>query len=563
MRTHRLQPRTVRPFLETLEDRVVPTVTYHGGPLLTSVQLEAIYLGSAWSTNPAYQQQRSAFDGFLGHIVNSTYMDMLTSAGYGVGRGTFQGSVVVPVSLGSSLDDSVIQSDIQALITNGSAQSPTSQQLYIVFVGPNVLVTAGGANSRTNFLGYHDDFTGRDHAGHIIELHYAVIPYEGGGNASVYGFSAFDGMTEVSSHEISEAVTDPEPERIPGWYDSQTGDEIGDIVAHEHVRWDSYLVQKEAARDGSALAPAGTLAVTPVGALSAANGSVFSGAVATFIDGDTLDGPQGYTVSIDWGDGTTSAGTLQATGSGWIVTGSHAWHSQGSFTVTVNVTNTSGDNGKAMDSATVGRRTTVPANMGVVASALTHSDEYYSDFVAAAYQKYLGRTASSSEIQAWVSLMHNGINDESIEVSFVASAEYMSKDGTGSAWIAALYRDLLGRTASPAEINGWLQGLNSGAAPADVARAIATSFEGEAVRVVADYSRYLHRTVSTGEVTGFVNALISGASNEDIAAVFLGSLEYFQRSNMDSATWLNSAYMDLFGRPADAAADNSWLPLLQ
>jgi hypothetical protein len=562
MRTHPSQSRNFSPCLETLESRLVPTVTYHGGPLLTSVQLEAIYIGSLWSANPGYQQVRTAFDGFLGHLVNSSYMDMLNSAGYGVGRGAFQGSVVDPVGLGSSLDDSAIQNVIQAEINSGAAPSPTSQQLYIVYVSPNVLVTAGGQNSQHDFLGYHDDFTGRNRAGNAIELHYAVIPYEAGVNASIYGFNAFDGMTEVSSHEISEAVTDPEPERTPGWYDGQTGEEIGDIVAHEHVRWDSYLVQKEAAQDGSAMAPPGTLSVVGVGAFTTANGSGFSGVVATFFDGDTLDGPQSHTVSIDWGDGTTSAGTLQANGSGWAVTGSHAWHTQGNFTVTVSVTNSSRDAGKATEGVTVGRRIAVPAGMAGVASALTHSDEYYSDFVASAYQKYLGRPAAGNEIQAWVGMMHNGLSDEAVVAGIVTSAEYMAKNGSGSSWIASLYHDLLGRAASQSEINGWLQNLAGGMAPLGLARAIATSIEAEAVRVVADYDQYLHRTASAAEVTGFVSAFMSGASNEDIAASFVGSLEYFQSANMDSATWLTSVYVVLFSRQADSAANSSWLPLL-
>src|SRR5437870_903151 len=81
-----------RPALEPLEDRWVPTVTYHGGPLLPSVEATALFFGSAWSSTPSLSQQAVTLDNYLQYLVNSPYMDMLTNAGYGVGRGQFVGS---------------------------------------------------------------------------------------------------------------------------------------------------------------------------------------------------------------------------------------------------------------------------------------------------------------------------------------------------------------------------------------------------------------------------------------------------------------------------------------
>ncbi len=63
-------------------------VTYHGGGVLPHVEVQALYLGSDWSTNSALHNQTGQTEGFLNNIVNSSYMDMLTNAGYGVGRGT-------------------------------------------------------------------------------------------------------------------------------------------------------------------------------------------------------------------------------------------------------------------------------------------------------------------------------------------------------------------------------------------------------------------------------------------------------------------------------------------
>ena len=54
--------RRVRPSLETLENREVPTVTYHGGPLLTSVKIENYFYGPAWNAVLATTRQPHRFE---------------------------------------------------------------------------------------------------------------------------------------------------------------------------------------------------------------------------------------------------------------------------------------------------------------------------------------------------------------------------------------------------------------------------------------------------------------------------------------------------------------------
>src|SRR5690242_19055630 len=76
---------STRPLLETLEDRQVPTITYHGGAVMPHVAVQALYLGSDWAVSPAYRSQANFLEGFLNNVVHSSYLDMLTNAGYGVG----------------------------------------------------------------------------------------------------------------------------------------------------------------------------------------------------------------------------------------------------------------------------------------------------------------------------------------------------------------------------------------------------------------------------------------------------------------------------------------------
>src|SRR5438270_2459261 len=76
---------SAQPQLELLEDRVVPALVNHGGPILASVQAQALYLGSGWSTASI---RTSRFDSFLSTTVSGTttnpapYLALLNKAGF-------------------------------------------------------------------------------------------------------------------------------------------------------------------------------------------------------------------------------------------------------------------------------------------------------------------------------------------------------------------------------------------------------------------------------------------------------------------------------------------------
>lgn len=215
---------------EWLEARELLTVTDNGGGVLPNVQAQAVYLGSQWA-NSSMSSQITQTDQFLSALVNGPYMDMLTNAGYNVGRGTDIQGVVDNISLSTrtSLQDNQIQSDLATLIGQGQVQSPAQNNLYMVYVEPGVPVTMGGTSSTNYFLGYHSAF---QDGGNVI--HYAVMPYPGSPNpsSSSQGFSStFNEETAVSSHELAEAVTDPNASLgSVGWYDFQNNGEIADLA---------------------------------------------------------------------------------------------------------------------------------------------------------------------------------------------------------------------------------------------------------------------------------------------------------------------------------------------
>jgi hypothetical protein len=190
-----------------------------------------------------------------------------------------------------------------------------------------------------------------------------------------------------------------------------------------------------------------------------------------------------------------------------------------------------------------------PSFLTAMAGSLTHSSEYYSGIVTAAYQRYLGRTPDSAGLASWVAQMQKGLTDEHLEAAFIGSNEFIQNHGgLGSGWITAMYQSLLGRTPSQAEINQWLQALANGVSTTSIAYQFAASAERESQRVTADYQQYLGRAPTAAEVAGWVNRFESGtATNEDVVAGFVGSVEYYQKHKSDSQDWWNQAVQALFG----------------
>jgi hypothetical protein len=265
---------SARPQLMQLEDRLAPALLNHGGPILTSVQAQALYLGSGWN---AASIPTSQFDSFLSTIVSGTkaapapYIAMLKNGGFGAdGSGRTLPGVADNIAVSSDLLDSQIQADLTAAIQNNpNVQQPYANTLYVVFVQPGVVVDLGSGQTSTNtFLAYHSSFTSS-----VGLIRYAVVPYHGtGGNAQASWLtSAFDSMTAAATHELAEAITDPDGTT---WYD-RSGNEIGDVVNGSTVYLNGYAVQREGSMPASL---SNYLPMTPTGATAGHSAAFLVGA---------------------------------------------------------------------------------------------------------------------------------------------------------------------------------------------------------------------------------------------------------------------------------------------
>jgi Phosphate-induced protein 1 conserved region len=186
-------------------------ITYHGGPvILGTTNVHYIWYGT-WSSS-----DRSILTDLAQSIGGSPYFNINTT--YYNGAGThvsnsvsFAGSANDNYSHGTSLSDSAIQSIV-------AAQNPTDTNgVYFVLTSADVNETSGFC---TQYCGWHTHGTinGRDikyaFIGNPARCPSACTNGTGAPNGSV----GADGAASIISHELEEAVTDPD---LNAWYDNR------------------------------------------------------------------------------------------------------------------------------------------------------------------------------------------------------------------------------------------------------------------------------------------------------------------------------------------------------
>jgi hypothetical protein len=204
------------------------TFVDNGGVILTRVNLQLIFWGSAWSRSPTPSDIQ--IENAVTSILSGTYMSALAQY-RGIEKGRYRGKVVVTSSdPPNPFSDQDIRNLVINLINNRTVPKPSedSQILYCV------VVPVGVNNSASGFIGEHTTLTYND-AGTNTIGHFAWVTNNG----------TLDYVTKIFSHELVESCTDPEGSAILGVTGtcSQSGwCEIGD-VCNSAGRLDGVLVQ--------------------------------------------------------------------------------------------------------------------------------------------------------------------------------------------------------------------------------------------------------------------------------------------------------------------------------
>jgi hypothetical protein len=214
------------------------SLSYHSGPVISNAGFWALYWNSsvanATQTSPGYTTLSAQIDAFITSFGNdSNYSSSVTTDDFSIVQqyGTpiwstvhNWGAYVASQQTKSSISDSGIRGFITGLFNNGKVQAATNI-IYGVYLPPGMRVMMNGS-SCSSFCGYHGHFS---YGG--VDIRYAVFPYLNCSACKLSNLTVADMMTIVASHEIREAVTDPQ---LNAWYDN-SGYEADDKCAWHNL----------------------------------------------------------------------------------------------------------------------------------------------------------------------------------------------------------------------------------------------------------------------------------------------------------------------------------------
>jgi hypothetical protein len=120
--------------------------------------------------------------------------------------------------------------------------------------------------------------------------------------------------------------------------------------------------------------------------------------------------------------------------------------------------------------------------------------------------------------------------------------------------IQALFNEVLGRSGTLADLDGWVNVLN-GQGQAAVVNGILRSSESLGRIVDAFYIRFLGRQSDTSGRNGWVNFLKQNGTEEQLENLFLTSPEYLGHINTD---FVQSLYINILGRTGTAPELAGW-----
>lgn len=171
---------------------------------------------------------------------------------------------------------------------------------------------------------------------------------------------------------------------------------------------------------------------------------------------------------------------------------------------------------------------------GAVADGITYSEEFRAGLITDAYAEYLGRAPDPVGLAGWLAAMGRGLHIQQMTAGFLGSDEYFAvAGGTPQGWIVALYQDVLGRAAGPADVAAWTAAVQR-EGRYQVALSFLLSTERLETDVAGYYTWLLRRPLDDVGRAGWVRAIQAGHRVEEIIAGIIASPEY--RGNIPTVT---------------------------
>jgi Domain of unknown function (DUF4214) len=353
-------------------------------------------------------------------------------------------------------------------------------------------------------------------------------------------------------------------------------------------------INSNAGATGSAdtTANVGDAALTATGLpVQAVENRSFTAPVATVHDANPLGSTGDLTATINWGDGQTSAGALQPlSGGGAQVFGTHTYAHEGTYDVSVSVTDRGGSTTQAASQATVADGALVAVGVPVnVANGTTANNVLVATFTdqggpeaPASYTATITWGDGTAATNGRVTLdgttfsvfgdhtyatpgrypLSITVRSAGGSTATVPSTAVLGTDN--NRFVAQAYRDILGREADPGGLAHFTQLLDQGVANrTQVAAQLLASREYRVKALTDLYHQILRRDPDAGGLESFVTFLGSGGTLAQVRALLLGSVEYFVTQTDGTVHgFLVSLYRDALGRALDPSGEATWTFLL-
>ncbi|HZJ55536.1 MAG TPA: hypothetical protein VFD38_15455 [Myxococcaceae bacterium] len=203
-------------------------LTFHGGKVLRSADVVPVYVGAYWET-PGGKRDRARNDAAMAALVKDPGQTGIWKE-YGSGPGTTSPSKVIATVRHRDFSKEDVEMLVEAHVRAGTFDVSDPERVFTIVLPPGATLRDGEASSTAGLGGFHGNVTARD--GHPV--YYAVVAYSQrtGGRVNGIDFTGtpIDNVTIAESHEITEAVTDPDvglaiqtgDPRYLGWYDDTT-----------------------------------------------------------------------------------------------------------------------------------------------------------------------------------------------------------------------------------------------------------------------------------------------------------------------------------------------------
>jgi hypothetical protein len=164
-----------------------------------------------------------------------------------------------------------------------------------------------------------------------------------------------------------------------------------------------------------------------------------------------------------------------------------------------------------------------------IADFFVSSIERRSRLINELYIQYLGRGVDSAGLNFWLGIWAANRGPERVQAGIIGSLEYFNRSGATPGnpgpWVVALYRNILNRDPSPAEVAFWVASLASTSREA-VVMGFVTSDEYRLSVIRGFYQTFLRRDIDAGGAAFWLQQMKNGLGQEVILAGILASEEY-------------------------------------